>query len=86
MTAMNDNPDPAEEMRNARVLHGFVVYGVFALAVLAGVSVWIGAHKMLQAGEQKAPVSSVEAAGKRKPLPDYMLEKVGPDELEDLKP
>lgn len=84
---MNDNRKPGRGMVGLRIFHGFVMAGTGLIIVLACISIYL--HVGPPAWHTKDanndnPVS--EGQGQTKPLPDYMLEDVGPDELEYLKP
>lgn len=86
--SVNDNSYTDDGIRKAQKLHGFVVFGVIFLVVFACVSVWVGVRRDLFFIADDPPMNGfvVPSVGQAKPLPDYMIEKIKPDELEYLKP
>ncbi len=71
-----------------RVIHYLVIMGTFALILF---SFWY-AYNSSQVQKQKIEFekqevkSSMENKGKAKPLPDFIIDKMPSDELEQLKP
>ena len=88
---MNDNNDDyrAYEKRLARDKVIYKLVFVFTLGLII-FSVWFAYESTQNKRRHALPPSDVlpsETGGKQvKPLPDFIIDKVQPDELEQLKP
>ncbi len=88
---MNDNQDEYKAYQRRLLLDKIIYRLVFVFTIaLIGFSIWYAYENMQASKASKSLASEVlptDIGGSQKqPLPDFIIDKVQPDELEQLKP
>jgi len=74
------------KFKTEKAFHYFFMGAMMALIVISVVFVYMSTNGSMQKQPVSHEFSDAEKSGNKKPLPDFLVDKVPADELETLKP